>query len=101
MNTFVVMEWSVLILRMVVSKKWRVQKVKFAKNAVVILALSGVPSRVIAEVAIDHSAAQEVRVMRSQRCHLNYDRDHHIEVQRRNREAKRRQVQPALLEVRR
>lgn len=34
-----------------------------------------------------------------QRCHLNWDRDHHREVQRRNREAKRRQVQPALLEM--
>lgn len=34
-----------------------------------------------------------------QRCHLNYDRRHHLEVQRQNREAKRRQVQPALLEV--
>jgi hypothetical protein len=34
-----------------------------------------------------------------QRCHLNYDREHHLEVQRQNREAKRLQLQPSLLEV--
>jgi hypothetical protein len=33
---------------------------------------------------------------RCQRCHLSIDRPHHLAVQKRNREAKRRQVQPVL-----
>lgn len=35
-----------------------------------------------------------------QRCHLNWDRSHHLAKQRRNREEKRRREQPVLLEVR-
>lgn len=33
-----------------------------------------------------------------QRCHLAIDRPHHLAVQRRNRELKRRRVQPVLFE---
>jgi hypothetical protein len=34
-----------------------------------------------------------------QRCHLNWDRAHHLAVQRRNREERKRREQPVLLEV--
>lgn len=35
---------------------------------------------------------------RCQRCHLAIDRPHHLAVQRRNREARKRRVQPVLFE---
>lgn len=99
MNTCAAMAQSDLIkwtdeLRRVIL--WGMARVPAAKE---IPRASATRSGVTVAVAMSCCTAIGSCPGSSQRCHLGIDRPHHLEVQRRNREQRRRRVQPALLEI--